>query len=445
MTMHFTGPYRLVLFLSVVLSIGALVLFIGRQDRPENDIPIPFMEEQGSGDLRGQLTTIGRRQTTDVVRVTFPQGTDSETLQQGKIYSVSVPDDPAIASVPLDQLFTATGSGSHSVSYFGYKYITADAATEKQNRNDPGFRVRFPGRFFASQKARDEDSAHGNGVALFEARRGITMEATSSASGVLLERNSLYLVILNDPQPVTITIRQSSVCGNGAIETGETCDDSNTTPEDGCSLSCETESGWTCTGTSPGTCTTTCGDGIRAGTEECDDGKQCSDGTACNAVDSCVGRIPFGKENLCLTRDGDGCAASCQSEVSTTFRWTQDTRINPPRSCTDLCAMQAGASQRGACVESGCPAGLVPAGGGAYYRNGDTWGSATCSFAVGVSEKYCCCRATTLNSCGDGFLAGNEQCDDGNLTAGDGCSVFCAVETGWTCTGEPSVCTQNAP
>jgi cysteine-rich repeat protein len=42
--------------------------------------------------------------------------------------------------------------------------------------------------------------------------------------------------------------------------------------------------------------------------------------------------------------------------------------------------------------------------------------------------------------CGDGTKAGAEPCDDGNVAAGDGCSALCAIESGWTCTGSPSVC-----
>jgi len=38
------------------------------------------------------------------------------------------------------------------------------------------------------------------------------------------------------------------VCGNGVIEVGETCDDTNTTPGDGCDASCSVESIWSCTG-----------------------------------------------------------------------------------------------------------------------------------------------------------------------------------------------------
>ncbi|NBD13085.1 EGF domain-containing protein [Corallococcus silvisoli] len=43
--------------------------------------------------------------------------------------------------------------------------------------------------------------------------------------------------------------------------------------------------------------------------------------------------------------------------------------------------------------------------------------------------------------CGDGKVSPGEQCDDGNRTSGDGCSSTCSVESGYTCTGQPSVCT----
>jgi cysteine-rich repeat protein len=43
--------------------------------------------------------------------------------------------------------------------------------------------------------------------------------------------------------------------------------------------------------------------------------------------------------------------------------------------------------------------------------------------------------------CGDGQLQPGEGCDDQNRTSGDGCSATCTVEPGWTCSGQPSVCT----
>ena len=48
-----------------------------------------------------------------------------------------------------------------------------------------------------------------------------------------------------------------------------------------------------------------------------------------------------------------------------------------------------------------------------------------------------------MAECGDGLLGGSEQCDDADLTAGDGCGPDCVIEPGWACGGEPSVCAQT--
>jgi len=44
--------------------------------------------------------------------------------------------------------------------------------------------------------------------------------------------------------------------------------------------------------------------------------------------------------------------------------------------------------------------------------------------------------------CGNGQREGSEACDDNDTDSGDGCSASCAVESGYTCSGSPSVCTQ---
>jgi cysteine-rich repeat protein len=44
---------------------------------------------------------------------------------------------------------------------------------------------------------------------------------------------------------------------------------------------------------------------------------------------------------------------------------------------------------------------------------------------------------------GNGIREGTEACDDGDTEPGDGCDASCQVETGWICTGEPSVCTEH--
>jgi len=42
--------------------------------------------------------------------------------------------------------------------------------------------------------------------------------------------------------------------------------------------------------------------------------------------------------------------------------------------------------------------------------------------------------------CGDGVLSPGETCDDGNTLGGDGCSAACIIESGFLCSGAPSVC-----
>ena len=42
--------------------------------------------------------------------------------------------------------------------------------------------------------------------------------------------------------------------------------------------------------------------------------------------------------------------------------------------------------------------------------------------------------------CGDGLKQGGEQCDDGNIVSGDGCSVSCTIEPGWSCPVAGSPC-----
>jgi cysteine-rich repeat protein len=71
----------------------------------------------------------------------------------------------------------------------------------------------------------------------------------------------------------------------------------------------------------------------------------------------------------------------------------------------------------------------------------DGWDSEPCD-----NLGYPGCHGTITLSvrlpvCGDGFNDGTEQCDDGGTTPGDGCDASCQVESGWVCTGEPSVCT----
>ncbi len=67
---------------------------------------------------------------------------------------------------------------------------------------------------------------------------------------------------------------------------------------------------------------------------------------------------------------------------------------------------------------------------------------ATCS---GASDSCTSCGpgyelvgASCVPTCGNGLPDLGEECDDGNLMDGDGCSSTCMVETGFYCFGEPT-------
>ena len=174
-------------------------------------------------------------------------------------------------------------------------------------------------------------------------------------------------------------------CGDGKLSSVEACDDNNPDSGDGCSKTCTIEPGWQCR--VPGKrCVPLCGDGVMTGTETCDDG---------NAI------------------SGDGCSSTCL--------------IEPGAACT---------GHPSVCIKATCGNGTVETGescdkgasNGLFYGDG-TGCSKTCtkepSCRDGSGHNRAC--ATT---CGNGNSEVGEQCDDGNVVSGDGCSATCMNETG---------------
>ena len=43
------------------------------------------------------------------------------------------------------------------------------------------------------------------------------------------------------------------------------------------------------------------------------------------------------------------------------------------------------------------------------------------------------CEFFPKKVCGDGILGCKEECDDGNLYSGDGCSKYCKIDCGCIC------------
>ena len=139
-------------------------------------------------------------------------------------------------------------------------------------------------------------------------------------------------------------------------------------------------------------CASSCGDGVVASDELCDDGPGGNDGSYGHCGANCLSRGPYcgdgqpasGEEcddGQNLSGYGQGCAPGCRT----------------PASCGD--------GQIDAVFGETCDDGL----------NDGSYGGCTAS----------CQHA---ERCGDGTRQNNEQCDDENLLSGDGCSSLCRIE-----------------
>jgi fibro-slime domain-containing protein len=251
-------------------------------------------------------------------------------------------------------------------------------------------------------------------------------------------------------QPCVSTIVQ--VCGNGQIEGSEACDDGNTVSNDGCSSMCVVETGWSCA--VPGQpCTQTmtnpvCGNGKVEAGEQCDDGNSSSnDGCSATCQIETGWTCPTpGMACQPLQYCGDGIVQPSLNETC------DDGNAVPGDGCSGVCTIEPGY----ACPDPGlacvkiwvCGNGHIDPG--EACDDGNTVPNDGCSADCSTVEPgYTCpkangnggpCVKAPVNTCGDGIVAGNEECDDGNTTSNDGCSSTCAVEPGFTCPTAGQAC-----
>ena len=243
-------------------------------------------------------------------------------------------------------------------------------------------------------------------------------------------------------------------CGDGVIDTalGENCDDGNRIGGDGCSGICQKEPNWDCpTPGQPCKSTVVCGNGVRQTGEGCDDGNTTA-GDGCDAS--------------CNVESGWYCAGSDPSNPASKSQCARlascgDGRIQQPGENCDL----GSANGTGAGCDANCraqdgyvcrplPTGCVKisvCGNGKLEASeecddGNTSAGDGCSSACKIEASYYSCPTpgqlcTNTARCGDGILENNETCDDGGTTAGDGCSATCQVESGYQCRmpGKPCV------
>jgi cysteine-rich repeat protein len=162
------------------------------------------------------------------------------------------------------------------------------------------------------------------------------------------------------------------------------------------------------------TCSVVCGDGLLASSEGCDDGNTdngdgCSSSCAVEPVFFCEGSI--GNTSNCSQ-----CSSNCLNCTSLASCTSCDTLYNITNgSCLPDCSSVAD------CI-------ICQIANSSVQCLTCTWG-----FSVnGVNQ--------CVTFCGDGVTAGNETCDDGNTTNGDGCSSLCQLEAAYFCEGTPSSC-----
>ena len=195
------------------------------------------------------------------------------------------------------------------------------------------------------------------------------------------------------------------------------------------------------TGSDP-TSSTACieiwGDGIKVGTEQCDDGN---------------------------TIDNDGCQSDC-TLITPGFIWTggsimvKDTWIKwttgfYPDSSKTSCITKWGDSKKagseawedgntinGDGCSSSCTIESTYSWAGGSLTSIDTWVSWSSGFYQDISNP-----SKWIPKWGDGLRAGTEKWDDGNTSNSDGCKSDCtSVEDGWVCKGgsttSKDVCTK---
>ncbi len=87
--------------------------------------------------------------------------------------------------------------------------------------------------------------------------------------------------------------------------------------------------------------------------------------------------------------------------------------------------------------------GVIDVGAGETCDDADLDAGDGCDATGQIEAGWTCTGQPSVctTTVGDGVVAGSEQCDDADLDAGDGCDATGQIEAGWSCQGQPSVCT----
>ena len=152
------------------------------------------------------------------------------------------------------------------------------------------------------------------------------------------------------PNPGMLCV-STMVCGDGFVTGTEQCDDENNAGGDGCSASCALEVGWVCPVPGVSCNAAACGDGKVAGAEECDDGNlNNNDGCSslCKLQTTTVTVAPTtttaGSTKIenwqCLTPGAACTKTTCGNGVREGTEQCDDSNTKPLDGCTSDCQFE---------------------------------------------------------------------------------------------------------
>ncbi len=272
----------------------------------------------------------------------------------------------------------------------------------------------------------------------------------------------------NSPNATCRTDCRSKRCGDSVVDTGEGCDDGNTNNNDDCLNTCvQNTAGGGGNGNTSSSTTSYyrrpdppkgCGNGLKeiAKGEECDNGRfndlgncsfdcklrYCGDGEVTAAVGEECEPIPTAGPNgekifevdscgkICTAPDADGlngckvnylapCGASSvgfggdQGGEDFDFPPPDSEDLTFPPEFQDL-------PQEDAMYAIWCGNGIFEAG--EQCDDGNLTDGDGCS-------SGCSAEGYSIAVCGDGTVGEGEECDDANTFDGDGCSLLCEIES----------------
>ena len=203
-------------------------------------------------------------------------------------------------------------------------------------------------------------------------------------------------------------IRSLASCGDGKRHASEECDDGNAADADGCSRECVIETGYSCAGggaSSADSCESGCGD-VKTATEECDDG-----GSGGDAEDGCKScRLQVGW--TCASNDNEqvtsGCSTTCGDGIKAGTEEC-DTNGTVGHGCNADCTLQSDA----VCVEDEDLLSHCRLCGNALREEGEVCDAGSGDAALGCQD---CSEVTAGWSCSGGSYTLPDQCVAGPAT-----------------------------